>query len=319
MDIVDWAILSSFDEPELDLFVSLDFLLSLPFDKESASTIKENLPRRFVEERLIRAVQYASICYCSDFLIKEWRCGPKCHGPCDGSVFMLYFQSASTQVKGYMVAQPSRSSIVIGFGGSLDIRNWFYNAKFYSTLLRWKDSPRDTLVHKGFLESYDSVRQDILHALRSAINKYPTYDIEVVGHSLGGALAVLCALDIKVHLLPLLDPHSQNPHKVLVTTLGQPRVGNSVFVKYYSTYFHEPLDTIRIVNDSDVIPKLPPRFLGYRHSIQEAWIVSDEETRLCSSVFPEDPACSSSISYFQSSWSDHIFAYNITMELFCQS
>jgi triacylglycerol lipase len=50
------------------------------------------------------------------------------------------------------------------------------------------------------------------------LDKYPTAEIFVTGHSLGGALAVLAAVDIKHNISP--------ESEVILYTYGQPRVGN---------------------------------------------------------------------------------------------
>lgn len=57
--------------------------------------------------------------------------------------------------------------------------------------------------------------------LRSAISTYPSYNLIVVGHSLGGAVALLAALEFAAL--------SWNPQ---VTTFGEPRVGNGAFVEH---------------------------------------------------------------------------------------
>lgn len=47
-----------------------------------------------------------------------------------------------------------------------------------------------------------------------------------------------------------------------VLTAGSPRVGNAAFAKLFNSF----VDTsIRIVNDLDPIPMVPPSFFGWRH------------------------------------------------------
>lgn len=78
-----------------------------------------------------------------------------------------------------------------------------------------------------------------------------TDDVIVCGHSLGGALAMLCGLDIKYN----------NPEKqVRVYTFGAPRVGNKSFSRSYNrrmgaSSFHFALP-------GDPITKVPP--IGFR-------------------------------------------------------
>jgi triacylglycerol lipase len=76
----------------------------------------------------------------------------------------------------------------------------------------------DTLVHQGFYEAYSRVQADVTTAVQSLRSRYPTASIAVTGHSLGGALAVLCALDYSERL----------GFDVTMYTFGQPRVGNTV-------------------------------------------------------------------------------------------
>jgi hypothetical protein len=83
---------------------------------------------------------------------------------------------------------------------------------------------------------------------------------------LGGALATLCSADFST------DPDFDSLG-VCLQTFGQPRVGNSVFrsainrqldgdydrfVNYYRTRFR--------IRAQDLITRLPPRSLGYRHA-----------------------------------------------------
>jgi len=72
-----------------------------------------------------------------------------------------------------------------------------------------------------------------------------------VGHSLGGALATLAAMDIKLNV----------PGKsVSCYTFGSPKVGDSAFAGAYNKLVP---DTHRFVNDTDLVPKIPP--FGYEH------------------------------------------------------
>lgn len=85
------------------------------------------------------------------------------------------------------------------------------------------------------------------------------------GHSLGGALAVVCAFDFACYLKSLLN---ENDHPAIgCTTFGCPRIGTYSFLKRYRRMVPS---TKRFVIASDIIPKTPPRmfktmYSGYHH------------------------------------------------------
>ena len=80
----------------------------------------------------------------------------------------------------------------------------------------------------------------------------------VTGHSLGSALATLFVLENSI---------KQKFDITLSSTLASPKVGNSEFKRIFDAL---PLTSWRIVNTSDVVPKLPlpsliPFLLDYEH------------------------------------------------------
>jgi predicted lipase len=89
----------------------------------------------------------------------------------------------------------------------------------------------------------------------------------VSGHSLGGALASLCTLDLK------MGKHSSSHVKLI--TFGQPRVGNTQFEKAMQSFDH--LQIWRIVHWLDPVPHLPLRSQGATIVIAslQAFILAD--------------------------------------------
>ena len=83
---------------------------------------------------------------------------------------------------------------------------------------------------------------------------YRTTSVYVTGHGLGGAFAIISALDINDYLNQGVD---------VVYTFGQPRVGNDAFAAYYANKLP---NTFRVINNADIVPHLPPTTAGYLHS-----------------------------------------------------
>lgn len=93
---------------------------------------------------------------------------------------------------------------------------------------------------------------------------------EQVGHSLGGALAELDALFMTMNL-----PSSIHVKGV---TYGTPRVGNPAYATFFDS---EVPDFERINNESDPIPIVPGRDLGFSHVHGEIHIVSPGDAVAC--------------------------------------
>jgi alpha-beta hydrolase superfamily lysophospholipase len=51
-------------------------------------------------------------------------------------------------------------------------------------------------VHEGFYSAYNDVRQEMGNTLIELMDEHEGYPILVTGHSLGGALAIIAAVDI---------------------------------------------------------------------------------------------------------------------------
>jgi hypothetical protein len=145
----------------------------------------------------------------------------------------------------------------------------------------------------GFLESWRESRELVMPQLKSLKAMYPDYSIQLIGHSLGGAVACLAALEMKLSL---------GWDDVVATTFGEPRVGNPSFNSYLDEAFGlkdgdpEQRTYRRVTHIDDPVPLLPPLEMGYTSHAGEIHIVkkdlppSEDDIRFC--VGDADPACS---------------------------
>ncbi|CAO2042936.1 unnamed protein product [Urochloa humidicola] len=126
------------------------------------------------------------------------------------------------------------------------------------------DFKQEVQVHSGFLGAYDSVRNRIMALIKYAVGyqdedgaeNIPRWHVYVTGHSLGGALATLLALE--------LSSSQMSKNGVIFVTMynfGSPRVGNRRFAEVYNA---KVKDSWRIVSHRDIIPTVP-RLMGYCH------------------------------------------------------
>lgn len=166
--------------------------------------------------------------------------------------------TTDTQVR---IEEAHAGEFVILFPGSVSVTDWRTNAKV--KMADW-DVDQFTKVHRGFAAAFWSVKTDIFRAVQGA-NK-----IIIAGHSLGGALATLCA-DALVSF--------GNSEKISdVITFGSPREGNGAFANNYNA----ALDTrtARIVNAGDPVPHIPWLFGRYRHVDTQVYLERDGGVRI---------------------------------------
>lgn len=171
-----------------------------------------------------------------------------------------------------------------------------------------KDKCDNCTVHMGFLQSWRAAREIVLPVLKEARRTHPGYPVHLVGHSLGGSVASLAALELRLSL---------GWEDVTVTTFGEPRVGNKELVRYLDRAFslidddddghddktedgkrnrREKLQYRRVTHANDPVPLLPLTEWGYRSHAGEVYVAKrelppgPEDLRLC--VGDRDPECS---------------------------
>ncbi|WP_379151063.1 lipase family protein [Paenibacillus sp. sgz5001063] len=141
---------------------------------------------------------------------------------------------------GFIIESPQE--IIIAFRGSSSTANWISNAN--ATQKRYKFIKENyCLTHRGFTDIYTSARREIHSALSRLSSGKILY---ITGHSLGGALATLCAPDVAANT-------AFNTPRLY--TYGSPRVGDPVFAKTCSKYVP---NSYRIGNLFDAATYVPP-------------------------------------------------------------
>ena len=113
-----------------------------------------------------------------------------------------------------------------------------------------------------------------------ALADYPGSSVVIVGHSLGGAIAILNALSIRLRV-------PDNSFVIRAIVYGAPRVGNQAFanlVDQQLTNLYNGTGLTRINNKNDPVPIVPGiEFLnlGYHHPSGEVRIQTNGEWRAC--------------------------------------
>ncbi|KAJ1306384.1 hypothetical protein OPQ81_007389 [Rhizoctonia solani] len=225
---------------------------------------------------------FVAAAYCS--VTKEWVCSACKLIP--GFVPFALGGDGGAVPYWYVGWWPAGSTVVVAHQGTdpLQIRALITDAKFFPSGLSPKlfpSVPSEVKVHSGFKEAQAASAPKILAAVKQVLADRNSNSVTVVGHSLGGAIAALDGLYLKLNL----------PSGISIkgVTYGQPRVGNPAFADWFDQKIH---DFSRVTNKKDVIPILPGRFLGFRHSYGEKHIKSKGKWYACEGQDNTSPDCS---------------------------
>ncbi|TKW02200.1 hypothetical protein SEVIR_8G230300v4 [Setaria viridis] len=258
-------------------------------------------------------VEYASAVYTSDLTsLFTWTC-PRCKGHTKGFEVIEVIVDVENCLQAFVGVAPDPRSIIIAFRGTQQhsVSNWIEDLFWKQLDVTYPGMP-DAMVHHGFYTAYynTTLRHEILKSIQWARKTYGKLPINVVGHSMGGALASFCALDLSVKF---------GSQEVELMTFGQPRIGNPAFAAYFGAQVPR---TIRVTHQNDIVPHLPPYYyyLGewtYHHFAREVWlhviidgnVVTRNET-VCDDS-GEDPTCSRSV--YGISVADHLEYYGVTL------
>lgn len=170
----------------------------------------------------------ADAAYGSEAQIKDWA---KSKG-----LSATMFHGPASETEGFTTHDGKM--LIVAFRGTSSRRDWETN--LHAGL------PEDD-IHAGFHAGVNEVWSAIVAAVKEAGNR----KIWITGHSLGGALAVIAASK-------LIAPFEG------VVTFGQPRAGGKLFAQRCQTAFGDR--HLRVINDQDAVPRVPPFTGGFRHS-----------------------------------------------------
>lgn len=134
-----------------------------------------------------------------------------------------------------------REGALISFTGTHYASEWADNLNY--SLVPACYLPGSPLVHKGFNQIYEAVRPQIWDWLKKYGGSVET--LYISGHSLGGALSTICALDL-VRTYPDLIQYS----------FASPRVGGKTFSETFNAKVG--CRGFRVFNTEDIITSTPP-------------------------------------------------------------
>ena len=152
---------------------------------------------------------------------------------------------------GYVASNLTTGDMLVAFRGSMEPADWVRNMQSRQVDLPFDAAGASAQVHNGFSQIYETLEfQDAAGATpfstMLASGVMSTVPVRFVGHSLGGALANLAAVE-----LVLRQPSAAG--RIEVTTLGAPRVGDEAFAEIAESISRNT----RVCNLADSVPDAP--------------------------------------------------------------
>jgi len=153
---------------------------------------------------------------------------------------------------------------LLGFRGTENFRDWLSDFNVVRVRMETKGLPLATspLVHFGFIRQYRTLDTQINKMVRKMIEEKNMQTVHVCGHSLGGALASIAAIQLH-HEFPNLSIHCY--------TFGSPRPGDKTFAACFDRSVQS---SYRFLNSRDPVTATPTTW-RFQHVSGGRWIYPD--------------------------------------------
>ncbi|KAN0088316.1 hypothetical protein V8E55_005373 [Tylopilus felleus] len=239
---------------------------------------------------------FAKAAYCTPSTTISWSCGVSCDNNPGFEPVASGGNGDSIQYW-YVGYDPSLNTVIVAHQGT-NFSHFMAVLTDADFILGGLDSSlfpglsSDIKVHSGFRNEQSLTASDILSSVQTAISKYGTNSVTLVGHfsvstsTISDSCSVLSSHHCPMYAgaaLSLLDSVYLPLHLPSGTTFrtvlyGLPRVGNKALADYVDANLQ---NVMHINNLKDPVPIIPPRFMEYVHPSGEVHIRETGEWASC--------------------------------------
>ena len=160
----------------------------------------------------------------------------------------MFLDNPNTGLQCGITTSKINKRITLVIRGTDSVIDWYHDLMITKTEIE-----KDVWIHSGFYQQLhaDGYFDKIINKLFLLMQEYNDYDVYIVGHSLGSALATIAGYEIS----------GMTNTNINVVTFGSPRVGNKLFQTNCNN--KENLKIHRITNNKDIICACP--MIGFKH------------------------------------------------------
>ena len=163
------------------------------------------------------------------------------------------------------IIENDNGKVFVAFCGSNSKIDWLNNFRFWK--VPYKNMEIKFRVHSGFLKAWQACRDIVMQEIMDC---NPT-EIQITGHSYGGAIATLCMEDCWYRFINEREKNNQPSlrGKIKCYTFGAPRI---LGLWNYKKVVERWEGTTLFNNSSDIVPTLPPFIMFYKHVTEQTHI-----------------------------------------------
>ncbi|UDN37232.1 lipase family protein [Proteus sp. NMG38-2] len=133
----------------------------------------------------------------------------------------------------------NKEHIIVSWRGTWEAPDWFTDINYIPSICP-KEIASEGKIHGGFLDAYNIAKVSFKDIWDELVDKIKNKKTFICGHSLGGALGLTYAAEMK-------------NYKPLLYTYGMPRIFSAKAIQTMTSFVH-----YRHVNDSDTVTSVPP-------------------------------------------------------------
>jgi len=149
-----------------------------------------------------------------------------------------FYSDNETEAKGFSILKDKTLFIV--FRGAKNLQDVIVDIDLKRVPLL--ENNKKILVHEGFMKQFTALKFNVINTIEKYLKDIDT--IQVIGHSLGGAVATLFASHIANYYSV----------KVICHTFGSPRVGNMAYAEWFQGCVK---DNVRFTKPGDPVVEMP--------------------------------------------------------------
>jgi hypothetical protein len=135
------------------------------------------------------------------------------------------FRGKVADLPGYAAYRPSTRTLIVAIAGTTTLKQALYDVRASK---HPHPAGNNCMVHTGFWKLYQGIKLLAMSAIDKGLREQDVGDLVLTGHSMGGALCYLLALDV-------IAERDALPSDVTLTLMvsGCPRLGNEQFASHW--------------------------------------------------------------------------------------